>query len=198
MDIERIHEMIEKLSECAKCEFDKGIENVDTAEMSEVVDMIADLSKAMYHRVLTENMLDSGTDEVMEMFDRHSKDRRYKMPYEMTVHDYKLHSPEYLRDMDRHTRGVMYYTEPLEHKEKLHESKDDIYESKYDRAKRMYTETKEIHKSNSAEDKQAKMRSLEAYMKELAEELSEIVTDMSADEKNLLRTKMQTLAQKIQ
>lgn len=29
MDIKRMHEMIEKLSECAKCEIDKGIENID-------------------------------------------------------------------------------------------------------------------------------------------------------------------------
>ena len=30
MDVSRMHCMIEKLSECAKAEFDKGIENIDT------------------------------------------------------------------------------------------------------------------------------------------------------------------------
>ena len=33
MDIKRMHEMIEKLSESAECEFAKGIECVDTEEM---------------------------------------------------------------------------------------------------------------------------------------------------------------------
>ena len=33
MEIKRMHEMIEKLSESAECEFAKGIECVDTEEM---------------------------------------------------------------------------------------------------------------------------------------------------------------------
>lgn len=77
MDIERMHEMIEKLSECAKCEFDKGIENIDTCEMKEAVDMLKDLSEAMYYRTLTVAMQESDTDEIMDMFDRYGEDRRF-------------------------------------------------------------------------------------------------------------------------
>ena len=33
MDIKRMHSMIEKLTEVACCEFDKGIENINVAEM---------------------------------------------------------------------------------------------------------------------------------------------------------------------
>lgn len=226
MDIERMHEMIEKLSECAKCEFDKGVENIDTCEMKEAIDMLKDLSEAMYYRTLTVAMQESDTDEIMDMFDRYGEDRRfydnyryktsgrfapkgkgsymprrgYEEPpyYHMTPEMYREHDPEWYRDMDKHTRGVMYYTEPLERGEKVGERKDNLYESRYDRAKRMYTETKDTHKAGTAEDKQAKMKSLEAYTKELAEDVTEMITDMSAEEKNLLRTKMQTLAQKIQ
>ena len=43
MDVKRMHEMIEKLSECAKAQFDKGIDKVDTCEMGKVVDMMKDL-----------------------------------------------------------------------------------------------------------------------------------------------------------
>ena len=50
MDVKRMHEMIEKLSECAKTQFDKGIDHVDTCEMGKVVDMMKDLSEAMYYR----------------------------------------------------------------------------------------------------------------------------------------------------
>lgn len=53
MDIKRMHEMIEKLSESAECEFAKGIECVDTEEMGKVTDMLKDLAEAMYYRTLT-------------------------------------------------------------------------------------------------------------------------------------------------
>ena len=39
---------------------------------------------------------------------------------------------------------------------------------------------------------------LENYAKELTEDVVDMVSDMSAEEKNLLKTKMQTLVQKIQ
>lgn len=114
--------------------------------------------------------------------------------YIMEMDDYKEHSPEYWRDLDRKS-GRMYYTEPTKDGKT---PEMPMNESRYDKAKRMYTETKDMHKAGTTEDKQAKMRSLEAYTKELAEDVTEMITDMSAEEKNLLRTKMQTLAQKIQ
>ena len=70
-------------------------------------------------------------------------------------------------------------------------------ESRYDRARRGYEETKSMHKDNSSESKQIKMKSLEDYTKELASDITDMVQDMSAEEKNLLRTKLQTLAQKV-
>ena len=202
MDIKRMHEMIEKLSEAAECEFNKGIENVDTCEMDKVVDMMKDLSEAMYYRTLTKAMQESDTEEIMDMFDRYGDDGkryydmwRYKSgrfapkgrgtrrgydepPY---YHSY----PE--RDMDREY-GRMYYTEP---------TATHTTESGYDRAKRMYTETKEMHKANTPEDKEQKMKSLDSYTKELASDITGMVADMSAEEKNLLRTKLSTLVSKI-
>ena len=56
MDIMRMHDMIEKLSECAKCEIDKGIENIDPCEMGQVTDMMKDLAEAMYYRTLMKAM----------------------------------------------------------------------------------------------------------------------------------------------
>lgn len=88
-----------------------------------------------------------------------------------------------MRDMDR-DYGKMYYTEPMS-------------ESSYDRAKRNYTETKEMHKNNTPEDKEHKMKSLDSYTKELASDITGMVADMSAEEKNLLRTKLSTLVSKI-
>ena len=77
MDIMRMHEMIEKLSESAECEFAKGIECVDTEEMGKVTDMLKDLSEAMYYRTFTKSMDESDPEQVLDMFERYGDGRRY-------------------------------------------------------------------------------------------------------------------------
>lgn len=52
-------------------------------------------------------------------------------------------------------------------------------------------------KANTPEDKEHKMKSLDSYTKELASDITGMVADMSAEEKNLLRTKLSTLVSKI-
>lgn len=209
MDIKRMHEMIEKLSEAAECEFNKGIENVDTCEMDKVVHMMEDLSEAMYYRTLTKAMQESDTEEIMEMFDRYGDDgkryydmwryksgrfapkgrgtrRGYDEPpyYHMNPDMYREHDPEYYRDMDRKD-GKMYYTEPI------------TMESRYDKAKRGYEESKMTHKENTPEHKQAKMKDLEMYLKELSEDVTQLIADATPEERTMVKTKMQTLTQKI-
>ena len=210
MHIERMHKMIECLTEKALCELEKGTENVDTCEMGQVVDMIKDLNEAEYKAVIVKDM--KKADEEKEEYDKmllrelkeeygedtgrrfydhyrysdgrfapkgHGTYRGYSEPY------YHM-TPEMYRDMDRDTHSRMYYTET------------GMNESGYDRAKRTYTETKEMHRGNTPEDKKAKMQELERYAKSLTEDVVEMVSDMSDEEKNLLRTKMQILMQKIQ
>lgn len=220
MDIKRMHEMIEKLSEAAECEFSKGIENVDTCEMDKVVDMMKDLSEAMYYRTLTKAMQESDTEEIMEMFDKYGDDgkryydmwryksgrfapkgrgtrRGYEEPpyYHMNPDMYREHDPEYWRDLDR-SEGRLYFSEPVKNTMNIgntHDKKD----GRSWKSRRGYMESKELHKSNTPEDKQQKMKSLEAYTKELAEDVTEMITDMSAEERALLKNKMQVLMQKI-
>nr|DAR48720.1 MAG TPA: hypothetical protein [Bacteriophage sp.] len=210
MHIERMHKMIECLTEKALCELEKGTENVDTCEMGQVVDMIKDLNEAEYKAVIVKAM--KKADEEKEEYDKmllrelkeeygedtgrrfydhyrysdgrfapkgHGTYRGYSEPY------YHM-TPEMYRDMDRDTHSRMYYTET------------GMNESGYDRAKRNYTETKEMHRGNTPEDKKAKMQELEKYAKSLTEDVVDMVSDMSDEEKNLLRTKMQILMQKIQ
>lgn len=214
MHIERIHKMVECLTEKTLSELDKGIENVNTEEMSEAVDMIKDLCEAEYKAVIVKSM--KKADEEEEEYDREllkalkaeygeEGGRRYYDEYRyMRTGRYApkgkgtyvgrrgYEEPPYYhmypeRDMDREY-GRMYYTEPTA----THTS-----ESGYDRAKRMYTETKEMHKANTPEDKEHKMKSLDSYTKELASDITGMVADMSAEEKNLLRTKLSTLVSKI-
>ena len=212
MHIEKIHEMIECLTEKALCELEKGTENVDTCEMGKVVDMIKDLNEAEYKAVIVKAMKKADEEEeeydkmlLRELKEEYGEDagRRfydhyrysdgrfapkghgsYRRGYEEPP--YYHMTPEMYRDMDRDTHSRMYYTET------------GMNESGYDRAKRTYTETKEMHRGNTPEDKKAKMQELERYAKSLTEDVVEMVSDMSDEEKNLLRTKMQILMQKIQ
>lgn len=210
MHIERMHKMIECLTEKALCELEKGTENVDTCEMGQVVDMIKDLNEAEYKAVIVKAMkkADEEKEEYDKMLLREPKEeygedagRRYYDHYRYSdgrfapkghgtyrgySEPYYHMTPEMYRDMDRDTHSRMYYTET------------GMNESGYDRAKRNYTETKEMHRGNTPEDKKAKMQELERYAKSLTEDVVEMVSDMSDEEKNLLRTKMQILMQKIQ
>lgn len=214
MHIERIHKMIECLTEKALGELDKGVENVNTEEMGEAVDMIKDLCEAEYKAVIVKSM--KKADEEEEEYNKEllrtlkaeygeEGGRRYYDEYRYkTTGRYApkgkgtyvgrrgYEEPPYYhmypeRDMDREY-GRMYYTEPTT----AHTS-----ESGYDRAKRNYTETKEMHKNNTPEDKEHKMKSLDSYTKELASDITGMVADMTAEEKNLLRTKLSTLVSKI-
>lgn len=94
---------------------------------------------------------------------------------------------EYMRDMDK-DRGKMYYSEPIA---------PHVSESNYDRAKRHYTETKEMHKNNTPEDKEHKMKALDDYIKELGGDITQLIGDMTAEERNLMRTKLSTLVSKL-
>lgn len=210
MHVERIHKMQECLTEKAVNELEKGVENVDTSEMGQVVDMIKDLAEAEYHSIISKAMKKANEEE--EEYDKEllrslkaeygeESGRRYydqyryangrfapkgrgtRRGYEEPPYYHMYPEAEHMRDMDR-DYGKMYYTEPMS-------------ESNYDRAKRNYTETKEMHKNNTPEDKEHKMKSLDSYTKELASDITGMVADMSAEEKNLLRTKLSTLVSKI-
>lgn len=112
--------------------------------------------------------------------------RGYDEPpyYHMTPDMYREHDPEYWRDMDRKD-GKMYYTEPI------------TMESRYDKAKRGYEESKMTHKENTPEHKQAKLKELEMYLKELSEDVTQLIADATPEERAMVKTKMQTLTQKI-
>lgn len=76
MHIKHIHDMVEKLSETAKCELDKGIENVDTKEMGEVAEIIKELCEAEYYAKISKAMDEAeyGEDyDYMGAYDEHER-----------------------------------------------------------------------------------------------------------------------------
>lgn len=218
MDIERMHNMIEKLTESANAEFEKGIDCVDTCEMGQVADMIKDISTAMYYRILAEIMIDADQRDILDMFDRYGADRRYydhyrykngrfapkgqgtrrgyeEPPYwHTTPDDFRdwegLSDRERMRDIDR-MRGRMYYTEPAP-ADGTKQDMRDPREGNAGRYRKTYMESKELHK-----DKETKMHDLENYMKELAEDITGVMADMTPEERTMAKTKMTTLVSKM-
>lgn len=234
-----MHNMIEKLTKCAEMEFEKGVENVDTKEMGDVVDIIKDLAEAMYYRTLVVAMEDSeygeDYDEYGPMEDgrrgyrgqprsktsgrymsrgdgrRSNRGRRgYEEPmgdYEMTPEMYKMHSPEYYRDMDRENYGKMYYSDGSSSSGMSGQggsmggsqggsrgySDGGQQTSRTENARRGYVEAKEMHKGNSAEDKETKRKELDKWMTEFSSDVKQMVGEMSPEEKTVLKAKLQNL-----
>ena len=111
------------------------------------------------------------------------------------IEPYYHMTPEMYRDMDRDSRGRMYYTETNMNDGGTSNSR--MSESNYDRAKRNYTETKEMHRANTPQDKEAKMRDLEKYMKELSADITDLMSGMSQEEINMAKSKLTTLVSKM-
>lgn len=107
----------------------------------------------------------------------------------------RMREMERMRDMDRGS-GRMYYTEPGRSDTMAYTR--DSREGRSGMMRKSYMDTKDLHRGNSAEDKQHKMKSLEDYTRELADDVTQMIEGATPEEKNLLRTKLQTLSQKIQ
>ena len=243
MHIERIHKMIECLTEKALCELDKGVENVNTEEMGEAVDMIKDLCEAEYKAVIVKSMkkADEEEEEYNKELLRTLKDeygeeggRRYydeyrymrtgryapkgkgsyvgrrgyedppywhRYPGDMTDMDYD--SMERMRDMDRLSRGRMYYTDMSDRMGMIDQPRSgsiaerDMREGRSGMSRKHYMETKEQHKTNTQQDKDAKMQSLDEYMKELSTDLTDMISDMTPEERSLMKSKMSILLTKM-
>lgn len=197
MHIKRIHEMMEKLTELTKCELDKGIDCVDTYEMSSAVDMIKDLACAEKDALIAKAMYEEEEDEYRRYYDhyRYGNGRfapkghgTYRKGYEetpywhMTPEDY--HSwenkpeAERRRDLDR-MQGRMFFSEP-------------VSEGKYEHARRNYTETK--HTKNEEE---SNMRGLEMLLNVVDEDIKEFMPSMSQAERAMTKSKLSTWAQRL-
>ena len=103
---------------------------------------------------------------------------------------------ERMRDLDRMSRGKMYYSEPM-YGDQMSTGTHDAREGRAGMSRRSYMETKEMHNGNSPEDKDAKMKELEKYMKSLSEDVTELFSGMSPEEKQLTKTKLTTLVTKM-
>lgn len=206
MHIKNIHSMIERLSECAKCELDKGIDNVDTKEMGEVAEIIKELAEAEYYAKISKAMDEAEYGEDYDVYGPMEHDRRgyrgqrrdSRGRYMSGRRGYDEMMPmdhermEHMRDMDREGTNRMYYSGSSSMNGNISGGRD-YREGRSGQTRRSYMEKKELHKNNTAEDKQAKLKELEAYMADLSSDITEMISGATTKEKNMLKTKIQTL-----
>lgn len=210
-----MHKWAKQIMECVKAKVEAiGLDSFegqnldDLKDFTEIAKNIACFDKD--YRIVEAMEKSEDNEDIMRMIERYEDypDRRYYDAYRYAngrfapkgrgtrrgydeppyYHMYPEYDErEHMRDIDRDDKGRMYYSEPS----------TNMSESNYDRARRNYTETKKMHKGSTQEDKEHKMKSLDGYMKELSTDIVQLLDDMTAEEKNLIRTKLSTLVSKI-
>lgn len=175
--IERMKMMKETLMNCVQGQLG-DLSSVDAKELGEAVDMIKDLSEAIYYCTITKSM--EGKEE---------EEKYYPM--------------NYYRDMDR-PYGTMYYTDshgvshPSANMTTGSQTRSypiEIRDSKEGRSpmtRKTYMERK-MHGG----PKEAQMHELDKYVHELTDDIMEMLEDASPEEKQMLKSKISTLAAKI-
>ena len=211
-----MHKWAKQIMECVKAKVEAiGLDNFegqnldDLKDFTEIAKNIACFDKD--YRIVEAMEKSEDNEDIMRMLEQYEDypDRRfydhyryangrfapkgkgtYRRGYEEPPYMHMYPEAEHMRDMDR-DYGKMYYTEPTTG------NTQHMSESGYDRAKRNYTETKEMHKNNTPEDKEHKMKALDGYIKELGGDITQLIGDMTAEERNLMRTKLSTLVSKL-
>ena len=168
--MERLKHMKEMLMGCVEGEM-THLDRVDTKELGEAIDMLKDLSEAIYYCTITEAM------EGKEKYEP-----KYYTPY---------------RDIDR-GQGKMYYdgTPAGGHGNGARGYVDfemrDTREGRSGMTRKGYMEAKEMH-----HNKEVKLKELEKYVKELSHDVVEMIEDASPEERQMLKQKMTALVNTI-
>ena len=177
--IEQMKMMKTTLMNCVQGQMG-DLTSVDAKELGEAVDMIKDLSEAIYYCTITESM------------EKSDKEKE------------KYYPADYYRDMDK-PYGYMYYTDshgvshpsanmatgaqgtrnyPIEIR--------DYREGRSPMTRKTYMERK-MH----GDGKEVQVQELEKYMHELTNDIMEMLDGASMEEKQILKNKISALATKI-
>lgn len=144
-----------------------NLDEVDTKELGEAIDMIKDLEEAIYYCTVTEAMNNSDNEKMWEMkkSNHHQESGDSRMYYDDGI--------PYIDNRDY----------PMQRDER---------EGRSYNSRRMYMEAKDMKK-----DKATQLRELEKYMQELSQDITEMIADASTEEKAYLEKKITALASKI-
>ena len=176
--MKRLENMKEMLMNCVQGQLG-DLASVDSKELGDAIDMIKDLSEAIYYCTVTEVMEEKGKEKQVYYY-----------------------TEPYYRDIDR-DYGRMYYTPGMTSTSgnggmNSNSSRNypieiiDFREGKSPITRKMYLEHKELPL-----DKSLKMKELEKYVHELSDDIMEMIEDSSPEEKQILQKKIAALSTKI-
>lgn len=207
--MDRLKNMKESLMNCVQTQINGNLQSVNAKELGEAVDMIKDLSEAIYYCSITEAMEKSEKEQKLE--DKVNK--RLMKEKNMYSEDHKYYPPVYYsypeyRDMDR-DMGRMYYGDrrgmntyamnnggngqsTSHYRQLTLDELRDVREGRSPISRKNYMESKELH-----HDKAKQIKELETYMQELTQDITEMIHDASPEEKQILQQRISTLATKI-
>ena len=197
--MENLKSMKENLMHCVMAQM-SDLKNVDTKELGEAVDMIKDLSEAIYYCTITEAM--EGNKETPR--ETHYYTERIKEPYIMRDYDRPYGRMYYPNggssngnsssnsNMSSSSGGGNNSRSYYEEREYPMMDMRDPREGRSYMSRKTYMESKEMGR-----DKLGSIQDLEHYMSELSEDITEMIHNASPEEKQLLQKKLSMLAQKI-
>ena len=185
------HEKLQWMKDCLLCTVENQLchlDEVDTEELGDAIDMIKDLEEAIYYCTVTEAMNKQGKEMHMEMKkgDHHQKtedDRMYYGGYPIYYADSGHVNSGNGTSNTNSSNGQNYYDDPMWRDER---------EGRSPMSRRMYMEAKHMNR-----DKATQLRELEKYMQELSQDITEMIADASPEEKQYLEKKITALASKI-
>lgn len=185
MDTTKMYDMLETLSEGAKTELDKGLDCLDTCEFGMVIDMIKDLSEALYYRSVTKAMENLEGEETTDYWRRYSVPYWHREPRDIDLDYDRMYFSD--RAPRNQRANAKHFFEESEHYVR------DSREGKAGLSRKNYMETKTLHPNDS----QKKLDGLDRYMRDLAEDVVNLYEDGTNEEKTMVKAKLQTLLQKM-
>ena len=174
--MDRLKHMKESLFNRIDAEIARGLDNVDTKELGEAIDMVKDLSEAMYYCSIVEAMEER--EEESKIMEKHYSQTMGQYPPYQTNEEYRGGRMNY----DGNKNNM--YVPSMEMR--------DYREGKSPITRRTYMESKELK-----HDKMKQMQELDKYVQELTEDILEMIHDATPEEKLSLSQKMTALANKI-
>ena len=186
--LERMKETLMSAVEVQMC----NLEEADTKELGEVIDMIKDLEEAIYYCTVTEAMKSPGAEMEFEM-KKNDNQKMYYMGYPMYYDErprredgtfYSSNSNGPSHSNGNHGSNMTSYSDSMMQR--------DSREGRSYNSRRSYLEAKEYNR-----DKNIQLKELEKYMQELSQDMTEMISDATSEEKQYLEKKISALATKI-
>lgn len=208
MDMYRIHDMLEEVSEVASTELAKGTDKVDTEEFGEVVDMIKDLTEAeknkwqsCYYKSIVEAMENADYGEDYDWKGMIDEDRTGYRTGRMGYNRKRdslgryaygssnmgmMEDPRYIEYMD----GRLGYSNGAYGGGRRNQYSSSGMGSRYGYSHDEYMQKKHEMKGNDPETMKKRTKMLDEHMDEMYEMFKEEVQDLTPEEKQMWKAKL--------